>query len=86
MQQKELELEHLDGRRFNMDYRFIAEMRDGRIITLCEWDRKELFETIINRFEESDTILRFAIEKNNDIVVEKYLSPKEKPIVRRKVK
>lgn len=64
-----------------MDYRFIAEVREtGEIITLCEWDRKELFESIMNNFEESDNILRFAIEQNNVVIKEKYLKPKGKAV------
>ena len=64
-------------------YRFIAEMRDGRIITLCEWDNLEFFESMMGQFNASDNILRFAIEKNNDIVKEKVLPPKTKVLERR---
>lgn len=69
-----------------MEYRFYAQMRDNRLILLCEWDNLEFFETIMNQFEESDHIARFIISYNNIVVNDKWLKPKEKPMVRRKVK
>lgn len=68
-----------------MDIRFIAEMRKtGEIVVICEGDYIGLYQNIMAQFEESDNILRFAIEKNNEIVQETILRPKTKALVRRK--
>ena len=68
-----------------MDIKFIAEMRKtNEIVVLCEGNHIELYKSIMRNFEESNNISRFAIVKNNDIVEEKWLSPKE--ITRRKVR
>lgn len=61
-----------------MEYRFYAQMRDNRLILLCEWDNLEFFESIMNQFEESDHIARFIISYNNIVVNDKYLKPKGK--------
>lgn len=69
-----------------MEYRFYAQMRDNRLIMLCEWDNMEFFETIMNQFEESDHIARFIISYNNKIVNDKWLRKKgeEKKLCLRK--
>lgn len=68
-----------------MDIRFIAEMRKtGEIVVICEGDFIGLYQNIMAQFSESDNILRFAIEKNNEIVQETILRPKTKALVRRK--
>ena len=67
-----------------MDYSFIAEMRDGRVITLCEWDNLEFFESMMDQFEESDYIKRFIIGYNGLVINDKWLKPKSKQLVRRK--
>lgn len=68
-----------------MDIKFIAEMRKtNEIVVLCEGNHIELYKSIMRNFEESNNIGRFAIVKNNDILEEKWLSPKE--ITRRKVR
>lgn len=68
-----------------MDYRFYAQMRDNRLVLLCEWDNLEFFESLMNQFEESDHIARFIISYNNIVVDDKVLKPKtkEKQLVRR---
>lgn len=73
---KVLELEPLDGKEVVM-YKFIAEMRDGRTIVLCEGDKLELFETIMGYFDEGNHISRFTIEQNDAIIKEKVLPPKK---------
>lgn len=78
MLQKVLELEHLDGRRNTMQYGFYAQMRDNRMILLCEWDNMEFFERLMDQFEESDNIARFIISYDNKIVNDKWLKPKGK--------
>lgn len=68
-----------------MDIKFIAEMRKtNEIVVLCEGNNVDLYKSIMGNFEESTNISRFAIVKNNDILEEKWLRPKE--MVRRKVK
>lgn len=69
-----------------MDYRFYAQMRDNRLILLCEWDNLEFFESLMEQFEESDHIARFIISYNNIVVNDKVLKPKTKgkQLVRRK--
>lgn len=68
-----------------MEYRFIAELRKTKeIVVLCEGNYVELYMSIMSNFSESDNILRFAIEKNNEIVQETILKPKTKPLVRRR--
>lgn len=68
-----------------MDIRFIAEMRKTKeIVVICEGDHIGLYQNIMEQFEESDNILRFAIEKNNEIVQETILRPKTKPLVLRR--
>lgn len=59
-----------------MEYRFYAQMRDNRLILLCEWDNLEFFESIMNQFEESDHIARFIISYNNIVVNDKVLRKK----------
>lgn len=68
-----------------MDYRFYVQMRDNRLILLCERDNLEFFESLMNQFEESDYIARFIISYNNVVVDDKVLKPKtkEKQLVRR---
>lgn len=73
---KVLGLEPLDGKEVVM-YKFIAEMRDGRTIILCEGDKLELFETIMGYFDEGNHISRFTIEQNDAIIKEKVLPPKK---------
>lgn len=68
-----------------MDVKFIAEMRKtNEIVVLCEGNNVDLYKSIMRNFEESTNISRFAIVKNNDILEEKWLRPKE--MVRRKVR
>ena len=67
-----------------MQYTFLAEMRDGRVITLCEWDNLAFFESIMNHFEESDHIKRFIIGYNGKVINDKWLKPKGKQLVRRR--
>ena len=89
MPQKELELEHLGGNVLlgakttsggNKVYRFYAQMRDNRIILLCEWDNLEFFEMIMNQFEESDNIARFIIGYDKYVVDDKVLKPRKKEV------
>lgn len=61
-----------------MDYRFYAQMRDNRLILLCEWDNLEFFESLMEQFEESDHIARFIISYDNIVVNDKVLKPKSK--------
>ena len=59
-------------------YRFIAERRDtGEIVTLCEADKLDLFETMMEYFEEGRYVSRFAIMENDVTVKEKILPPKK---------
>ena len=68
-----------------MEYRFIAELRKTKeIVVLCEGNYVELYMSIMSNFSESDNILRFAIEKNNEIVQETILKPKTKTLGRRR--
>lgn len=68
-----------------MNIKFIAEMRKtNEIVVLCEGNYVDLYKSIMGNFEESTNISRFAIVKNNDILEEKWLRPKE--MVRRKVR
>lgn len=61
-----------------MQYRFYAQMRDNRLILLCEWDKIEFFEAIMDLFEESNNIARFIISYNNLIINDKVLRRKGK--------
>lgn len=65
-----------------MNYTFLAEMRDGRVITLCEWDNLEFFESMMDHFEESDHIKRFIIGYNGKVINDKWLKPKRKEEVK----
>ena len=69
-----------------MDIKFIAERRKtNEIVVLCEGNYVDLYKSIMRNFEESTNISRFAIVKNNDILEEKWLLPKE-IVGRRRVK
>lgn len=69
-----------------MDIKFIAEMRKtNEIVVLCEGNHIDLYKSIMRNIEESTNISRFAIVKNNDILEEKWLRPKE-IVGRRRVK
>ena len=69
-----------------MDIKFIAEMRKtNEIVVLCEGNHIDLYKSIMRNIEESTNISRFAIVKNNDILEEKWLRPKEM-VGRRRVK
>ena len=69
-------------------YRFMAELRNNtEKVVLCEGEYLELYQQLMSYFDESANISRFYIEKNNDIIEEKWLRPKEQPkILRRKRK
>lgn len=65
--------------------RFIAEMRNDNKIVLCEGDYIELYRQIMGYFDKGKNIKRFYIEKDSEIVEEKWLRPKEQAkILRRK--
>lgn len=69
-----------------MDIKFIAEMRKtNEMVVLCEGNHIDLYKSIMRNIEESTNISRFAIVKNNDILEEKWLRPKE-IVGRRRVK
>lgn len=65
--------------------RFIAEMRNEDKVVLCEGDYIELYRQIMSYFDSGKNIKRFYIEKDNEIMEEKWLHPKEQSkILRRK--
>ena len=65
--------------------RFIAEMRNDNKIVLCEGDYIELYRQTMSYFDSGKNIKRFYIEKDKEIVEEKWLLPKEQAkILRRK--
>lgn len=66
-----------------MEYILIATKREtGEDIEICRWENYSFLEKIALCFSKSDTLSRFAIVKNNEMVYERLLEPKGKEEVK----